>query len=79
MTTMELNAELFDSMGAENGVFPEEYAGAYIECGTFSPAQYYCRGRIVDAEGRESRYAPRQTERDGRNRVYRQRGNPERD
>ena len=50
-----------------------------IECGTFSPAQYYCRGRIVDAEGRESRYAPRQTERDGRNRVYRQRGNPERD
>ena len=31
------------------------------------------------AEGRESRYAPRQTERDGRNRVYRQRGNPERD
>lgn len=28
---MELNAELFDSMGAENGVFPEEYAGAYID------------------------------------------------
>ena len=27
---MELNAELFDSMGAENGVFPEEYAGAYL-------------------------------------------------
>ena len=28
---MELNAELFDSMDAENGVFPEEYAGAYID------------------------------------------------
>lgn len=28
---MELNAELFDSMGVENGVFPDEYAGAYID------------------------------------------------